>query len=1824
MERIPLATKIKNLDESIAIIGMACRFPGQANTSSDFFELMVSERDCIIEVPTSRWDINQYYDSNPEASGKMYVREGGFITNIDQFDAHFFNISPREANVMDPQQRLLLEVSWEALELSAQSPAEIFNQSVGIFIGVSHHEYANIAYGLEPTAMDAYSGLGNFQSILAGRLSHWLGTRGPSMVIDTACSSSLVAIHQACQSLKMNDCNLALCGGISLMLSPLGTIFGCKMKALSPDGRCKSFDSSANGYGRGEGAGVIVLKRLSEAMANGDNILAVISGSAVNHDGRSSGLTVPNGQAQRELLHCALNNAKISPDDVSYIEAHATGTVLGDPIEVNAILDVFSHRNNNNPLFLGSIKPNIGHLESAAGVASIIKIILMLQHRIIPKQLHFNKLNPYIDLKQAPISIPTRIIPWQVNKYFAGVSSFGFSGTNAHVILTTSPSISKDIYRDEKPYVLPLSAKTPAALNELANLYIDYLLINKNSMTDICFTASLGRFHFPLRVVFVSHQAEDIIELIKCWLHKEEKSLGQIISCQDYNKTDSAYLMAKAYINKENVDWESYYDHYKYQRVVLPLYPFQRQRFWIEKDNSKLLTKQINDSTHPLLGNYIQSPIPVMQFNTEIDINQEPLSFLHDHSLQGKVIFPGTGYIEMMLAVGQFLFQTQQILLQDIHIYKPLYIEKNSKICLFTVVEPQGTFYTVKIYSSNCADEKKIEWVEHVNGRVFKLENLPSSVIPFGLLPELTIKDFKQTQLSYGPSFLNIRKIYLDTKGRAIGEISISDDQTFNMKYFLFHPALLDSCLQVGTWTLPEIERQTTFVPIKIQAVKLYKSPEKNLCSYATLTQPERINFSIFDDKKDLVLEIIDLTLKKVGENKLVEKSNILYRPEWTISPLYKKNVVAVPNNKFYLIFGNDDRITESVKSFLKAHAHRFIIIYPSIFGNIINKETIQINYKNPHDYLNVLEKYLLPNSEICGGILHLWSFNRSTTTDSNHLNLIDNISLSCETSLYLIQALIKLSMGDNFPTLMVTQIAQMVSDDLTHKINPEQACLLGLIKVVNLEHPNLKCIALDLDLLADEKQQAFRIFEECHFYSKNGENRIAYRSDQRYVEKMILFNRNHVEEIPLNKPFQVQCSKSGLLADIGFVNKILNPPNDDDIVVEVRTVGLNFKDLLTALNIFGSDEPRVNFLVPEPFQPTSHGFEFAGKVIAVGLHVKNFQKGDEIMGFAPFQPISNFVVINENYLIKLPKNTSLEQAATLPIAFITARYALFECGKLEKGLRILIHSAAGGVGLAAVQLAQHIGAQIFATAHLDKWPFLESLGLKNLMNSRTLDYANEILRLTDGQGVDIVLNSFNGKYIEKNLKVLKHKGTFIEIGKRGIWSPQQIKSVRADVQYFTFDLTEKINIDSNFVKNELLTIAENIEKGIIKPLYFKKFPINEICSAFKHMAQAKHIGKIVLNMSTEKKPPSNLNLVGTYLITGGFGGLGELVAEFLIRKGARHLILIGRKISDTDKVALINRLKTLGALTVEVYLVDVSNNVELSLIFNKITKAPLPLKGIIHGAGIIDDAVLTNLNWNKFMEVFSAKVIGTWNLHQLSAQYSLDFFISFSSLTAVLGAYGQANYAAANAFMDACMHQRFMSGHPSMTINWGPWDEKGMTMKLNLSNQQRLARQGFNKLKPEQALKELDLVFDFLGEYSQFAIADIEWSRYSQSFANPYINSYIKPILNDLSAKNKKNNIYPEQLLEMNPTEQFAFLLKYIRIQLGKLTEIENVENLGPETAFADLGVDSLMSVEFSNLIEADFHHKFNMNLFFNFPTISSLIDYLLKNLVNFAVNCH
>ena len=426
----------KRRSEPIAITGLGLRLPGGIDSPEGFWELLRSGGDAVTEVPGSRWDNGRFFDADFRTPGKVSTRHGSFLKNVDQFDAAFFGISPREAENMDPQHRLLLEVTWEALERAGQAPAGLMGSNTGVFVGISNSDYQRLLLS-DLASIDPYVATGNLFSLAAGRLAYTLGLHGPNVAVDTACSSSLVAVHQAVQSLRQGECDLALAGGVSLMLSPAISVNFSKAQMMAADGRCKTFDAAADGYVRGEGCIVIVLKRLAEAVEHGDPILAVIRGSAINHDGRSGGLTAPNGPAQTAVIRAALANAGVQAQQIGYVETHGTGTALGDPIEVQALVDALAReRAAGNPLRIGSVKTNLGHLEAAAGLAGLLKGVLCLQHKQIPPHLHLRTLNPHIDWGDAPVEIPTQLTAWEVEQgsasvRMAGVSAFGLSGTNA-------------------------------------------------------------------------------------------------------------------------------------------------------------------------------------------------------------------------------------------------------------------------------------------------------------------------------------------------------------------------------------------------------------------------------------------------------------------------------------------------------------------------------------------------------------------------------------------------------------------------------------------------------------------------------------------------------------------------------------------------------------------------------------------------------------------------------------------------------------------------------------------------------------------------------------------------------------------------------------------------------------------------------------------------------------------------------------------------------------------------------------------------------------------------------------------------------------------------------------------------------------------------------------------------------------------------------------------------------------------------------------------------------------------------------------------------
>ncbi|NEP57546.1 MAG: alpha/beta fold hydrolase [Symploca sp. SIO2G7] len=554
--------------EPIAIIGMGCRFPGKADSPEAFWNLLRDGVNAVTDIPSSRWDLERYYDPNP-TPGKFYIRSAAFLETdeIEHFDAEFFRMASREAASLDPQQRLLLEVSWEALENAGIAPTSLAGSQTGVFVGIHWDDYsAERFYLVNPSDLNAYPTLSNLRSLSAGRIAYVLDLHGPTLQVDTACSSALVSVHLACQSLHDRECNLAIAGGVSLLLSPKLTIGFCQMNVLAKDGRCKTFSDSVDGFVQGEGCGMVILKRLSDAISDRDPILATIRSSVVNHDGYSLTLTTPASAAQEAMLRQAIENAHIEPKQVQYVETHGTGTPLGDPIEVKALAKVLGE-NRQEPLVIGSMKTNMGHLGAAAGVAGLIKTVLALQHNQIPPNLHFDQPNRRIPWHKLPVTVATELMPWLENKpKLAGVSCFGMSGTNAHVVVEAAPKPPQVKLATEEieprdhllgerkngweneladatdtktqqtrrrgewkfypnfahPHLLTLSAKSEKALKAIAQRYLSFLDKTEDSLANICYTAAVGRSHFAHRLAIVANSKEDIQQQLDSFVNGEQ------------------------------------------------------------------------------------------------------------------------------------------------------------------------------------------------------------------------------------------------------------------------------------------------------------------------------------------------------------------------------------------------------------------------------------------------------------------------------------------------------------------------------------------------------------------------------------------------------------------------------------------------------------------------------------------------------------------------------------------------------------------------------------------------------------------------------------------------------------------------------------------------------------------------------------------------------------------------------------------------------------------------------------------------------------------------------------------------------------------------------------------------------------------------------------------------------------------------------------------------------------------------------------------------------------------------------------------------------
>jgi acyl transferase domain-containing protein/acyl carrier protein len=2180
--RSRIETLERDYHEPIAVIGMACRFPGQATSPDRYWELLDKGQHAISDFPEDRWDVDAFYDPNPDVPGKIYTRKGAFLDQVDSFDSQFFGIPPREAVCIDPQHRLLLEVSWEALENAWQSPEHLAGSRTGVFVGIGQNDYEKYRlFANNPALIDIYDATGCGFCFASGRLSYFYDFQGPTMSIDTACSSSLVALHQACTSLQARECDLALAGGVQIMLKPETGIYLSRIKVLSPNGRCKTFDASADGYGRGEGCGIVVLRRLSEATARGERILAVIRGSAVNHDGASSGMTAPNGLSQQALLRQAVQNAGIDPVSMDYVEAHGTGTPLGDPVEVNALAAVLGPgRTPDRPLWIGSVKTNINHLESAAGIAGVIKVILSLQHERIPAHLLFSTPTPHIAWDRIPVRITDQPLPWPAggdHPRRAGVSAFGISGTNAHVIIEEAPmeseqeaaagSRSHPPEMDRPLHVLPLSARSPEALTELIQRYRDYLIRHPDlNMADICFSAAAGRSHFPHRAAAVAGSTQVLTDMLadravpssapssgfyqgkvltprpglvflftgqgsqypgmgkqlydhepefRHWLDRCRDILSPLLGLSltdllffpasaDFSIHDTAYTqpalfaleyslakmwqswgiapaalmghsvgeyvaaciagvfsledalmliasrgrliqslpktggmlavladplqvsaaiapfagkletaafngprnvvvsgdqesirilaqqvklqgisaiplqvshafhsfqmepmladflhtaervqfhepkrtvisnvtglpadrtiasasywadhirrpvrfadsidclykqgykwflevgpqpvlmgMGKQCISDASVnwlpslrqgssDWQTLFNAAAHlyvhgfpvnwadvdkgnRRTFLPLptYPFQRRRFWIEqtpvpaRDISQTQVSGISHRSglaesspvHPLIDERIDSPaLNVVLFQKRF--SPTSLRYLSDHRIFKTIVVPGAFHISMALGAAGHMRSGHEIVLENLMFPQALALSDQDICTLQVILTPEDNDrYSFRL---GRIDDGGDSWSEHAAGRISFLPRTaaPSRTVDIEMLKQRCLEKIDgaayyqrmtTNHIHLGPQFQWIETIW---RGRdeAVGRMRVPAGLDALASYEI-HPSLADACFQISVSLLSDQDTRT-MVPSTVDRFHFIGSPRSrenqqglsHLWCHIRNECPDDVSggllasLQLMDDDGHVVA-VMDRFIGLEANPEVLLRGlrsrnmNWRYFPVWqpdASEPLpFSMDAASFPLSGTWLIFADSGGLGQRLAEYLLTQGAQPHLVYA--------REMFQPT--NDSVDSGAMEALLSRQGSVLRSVVYLWHLD---TADSAFLE--NNRQLpGLNGVLSLFQALMHASLSVRPDMWIVTRGTQAAG---SAPIDPWQAPVWGLSRVLRMEFPDLTCRCIDLDTPNPDRD----IQALCQEVTQpDHEDQIAWRNGRRLTLRLM----RRLPSVSRHAPedFRLEITALGQLENLHIAPVERRLPGPEEVEISVTAAGLNFKDVLHALGMLQALTPDGKPVTASEMQ---FGLEAVGVISAVGEQVAGFAVGEVVMAGVTRGSLGSRVIVPTAFICSKPVHISDTAAATLPVVFLTAWYGLMDLAQIGPQDRVLIHAAAGGVGQAAIQLVQETGAEIFATARPSKWDMLKSQGITHIFNSRTLDFADEIMQVTGGKGVTVILNSLGDEFIAKNVDILAPGGRFIEIGRIGIWDREKMHRIRPDVIYHNFELGELSSRNPALISRMMQHLQTRLQEGRLQPISHQVFPMTEAIDAFRLMAQGKHIGKVVLARpessesmirdSSGRREPAHPHRIAatpdsagtghqtassdmpiiraeaTYLITGGLGSLGRITAECLIESGARHLILVGRSALSEEADRWLKDLQENG-VRIRAIGADIGKPADAARVLSPIPGWP-PLRGIVHAAGILDDGVIAQQSWPRFLSVMEPKVWGTWHLHSLSRNLPLDFFVCFSSIASLLGSPGQSNYAAANAFMDALMHHRRQTGLPGLSINWGPWGQVGMAAGLETRDHVRWKDQGMQILAPESALHQFT---QLLKEqpWPQVGVVDVNWHRYAEQLSGTAF-----PFLTDLLQRTSRS-ILPvsawlrDDIQSLPDAERMAALTNAIRQQIARILGA-STDDIGMDQGFFELGMDSLTSVELRNFLQTALGSQIPLTLTFDYPTIERLAQHLL-----------
>ncbi|MEX2578009.1 MAG: SDR family NAD(P)-dependent oxidoreductase [Verrucomicrobiales bacterium] len=1756
-------------DEPIAIVSTACRFPRRSSSPEAFWRSLVEGTDEVTELPPDRWDLDAYFDEDPDAPGKMYARKGTFLESIDEMDADFFGISPREATWIDPQQRLFLEVSWEALERAGWT-SEKGSKDTGVFVGWMHNDYQNEA-SESLLDLNPYIATGSAGSFLCGRLSYYLGTQGPSLAVDTACSSSLVALHLACQSLRQGECDRALAGGVNIMVSPKTTIMTCKLHALSPSGHSRAFDASADGYLRGEGCGAVALRRLSDAVRDGDPVLAVVRGSAITHNGFSSGLTAPNPASQQRVIRRALEQAKVSPSEIGYLEAHGTGTELGDPVEMNAAAAVLGEgRDAGNPLLVGSVKTNLGHLEAAAGIAGIIKTVLSIQHGKIPKHLHFETPNPHIAWDRLPVEIVRENRDWSGNgRRLAGVSAFGMSGTNAHVVIESppepapiseSPLTVRKSPAEKSPHLLVLSGRTDEAVQQLAANYRDWLSEHpETDLADVCHSAATGRRHFERRAALVAHTGEEASELLS--------NLA--------GGTESGNVFTGQARPNPMVAWQFTGQGSQYEGMARNLY-----------------------ATEPV-------------FKRVMDECAEGLSAFREGNL-----------LDVVFEDGDTLRDTYwtQPALFSIH------------IALAELMKSWGMRPDVVLghslgqYAAACVagmlDWKDGLWLIHERSRL--TGSLPSggamaAVFAGADAVEAVVAahaDLSVAARNGSHIVISGPEASIDAAVAALAEKDIRTKKLDTSH--AFHSALLDPILDEFEEVAGSIAYRPAECPL-VCNVSGEALPANQILDGAywrrqlrEAVQYEKSIRGLADLRCDLLLEL--------GPQPVLSGMAAACwagAPSALIPSLRKdrRDAEAIAETVARLYTHGVEPDFEALPNGDRAPRRVTLPTYPFQRKRHWGPERpgasrVQSSTRHP----------LLGEERSLAGVTNESRYENWLAPDRPHWlgdhRVFDDIVFP----------------GAAYVEMAIAATpAARVLEDVTFEMPlmvSDSVCLQTIVR-------------------GDEGNRSVEIHSSAGSgfpWTRNVSASISSEEhDVPRTVSMETFEESCPEEADIGA-FYEMFAALGIQYGPEFQTIRSLRHGETDVLARLEPSGDHRGYILPPMLLDGALQSLAVGLLRDPdsslFLPV--GIGRFHRLAPVTGDLWSYGRWHETEGDVRTADLTLFddrgTVVA--YLEKL-KVRAVSRTALRRMVGSTSERLLYHVvwrqtslpGINDRPGRWLVvgEDAAWNENVAAAlsdrgQTCFQVtlnrdekspdepildeGPISIAGGNPDHWEAVfarlddEPARLNGIVWSTvpppetSPDDDSETYTKLHCTGILELLRTFRAYKIESLDRGL-------QIVTRNAVSVGEGESVFPDSTQF-WGLGRVIGSEYPVLRSRIVDLhdpADSVEAltGVL---------LSEVRESQIALRSGQtHVPRLVPARAPGGAEGLPVKGGATYLITGGLGMLGRRAAEWLASRGAEHVVLTSRREPTDSTLELIRGIEESGC-QVHVMRGDIGDRTSLEDLLGRMARELPPLKGVIHAAGLLEDGLLIEQSWESFQRVLAPKKKGAWLLHQLTAELPLEFFVLYSSAASVMGTPGQANYAMGNAFLDGLAHSRAASGLPALSVNFGPWNE-GMAATETVTK--AVALQGMTPLTAEEAHEALDRLVD--SGTVQATMLDVDWARMRLRYPVE-APSLLDELWPGRPESGPGDAILLEKLREAEETDESRAAIIAAHVQ-GELQQVLSLSHPPePDAPLAELGLDSLMAVEFATRLQQQVgrEHAIPPTLAFDHPSVSQITQHLLN----------